>query len=800
MENLSLTACVAGKSRVLDRMLRRAEADSQESMRLFRTLIDAIPDLVWLRDPDGRFRLCNTRMQFCLGIPEEEILGRSLFSTLDPETAASCRDQDLKVLACGKPQFYERQITFACDGHRETNEVIKVPYLGADGNLLGVLGVGRDISRRKHIETDLLRSHAEMTAILESTNDLIWSVDGDFALVTFNPSFARHLKAHYGADAKVGERLPDLLPAELGAIWSHHFSKAMAEDPFRLEYRSPEGTTLELSLNPVVLDGSTVGVSVFGKDISERKSSEETLRESERQFQDLFEHMLTGVIVADVIQAADGRPEGWRLVKANAAAEALSGLPLKQWIGEAFANTTLLQEQEVRDLYAVALEGKVLDFSQYNEKIKRHFEVRAYSPRRGQFAMMFHDVTEKRRAAEEKDLLQAQLEHSQRMEATGRLAGGIAHDFNNMLAVILMSTEMGLLQSENDTEAGVAFGHIRTAALHSADLTKQLLAFARRQPISPKTIDLNEAIEKALKMLRRIISEEIEIVWRPSPGDWKVWLDPTQLDQLFANLLVNARDAIGRQGTITIRTGNLHLGEGETAESAKAQPGEYVTFSVSDDGCGMSPDVQAQIFEPFYTTKALGQGTGLGLATVYGVVRQNKGFIRVESVVGQGTTFHIHFPRYQDATVASQAKAPEGPTGGRPGETVLVVEDNVDFLETVHTLLEVLGYQVLSTSRPEEVMDLVAAHRHSISIVLSDVTMPGMDGFTLAKQVHAEHPDLKFLFMSGYPANGIGKRCMNQQDYELIQKPFTLSDFAKRLRVVLDSRPSVEVQHPVLPG
>lgn len=213
-----------------------------------------------------------------------------------------------------------------------------------------------------------------------------------------------------------------------------------------------------------------------------------------------------------------------------------------------------------------------------------------------------------------------------------------------------------------------------------------------------------------------------------------------------------------------------------------------MTFSVSDDGCGISPDVQGRIFEPFYTTKALGQGTGLGLATVYGVVRQNKGFIRVESAVGQGSTFHIHFPRHQDAAAASPAEAPEWPTGARPGETVLVVEDNVDFLETVHTLLEVLGYRVLSTSRPEEVMDLVAAHRHSISVVLSDVTMPGMDGFTLAKLVHAKHPNLRFLFMSGYPASGIGKPGMIPQGYEMIQKPFTMSDFAKRLRAVLDAR------------
>jgi signal transduction histidine kinase/CheY-like chemotaxis protein len=510
-----------------------------------------------------------------------------------------------------------------------------------------------------------------------------------------------------------------------------------------------------------------------GKEISERKTAEEVPWQRERQYQDLFEHMFSGIIVADVIQAADGTPTGWRLVKANAAAEALSGLPLKQRIGETLPDDTLLNEQELRGLYAVALEGKVLDFSQYNEKLKRHFEVRAYSPHRGQFAMMFHDITDKMRGAEEKSQLQAQLGHSQRMEAIGRLAGGIAHDFNNMLGVILMNTEMGLLRSKHNAEAGTAFGHIRTAALHSADLTKQLLAFARQQPISPVTIDLNEAIEKALKMLRRIIGEEIKIDWRPGAGVWKVWLDSTQLDQLLANLLVNARDALGGQGTITIRTGKLHLGEGETAGSAKAAPGDYATFSVSDDGCGMGPEVQARIFEPFYTTKALGRGTGLGLATVYGVVRQNKGFIRVESAVGQGTTFHIHFPAHQAPALASQARTPEGLTSARPGETVLVVEDNV---------------ALLSTSRPEQVMDLVAANRHAISIVLSDVTMPGMDGFTLARQVQAKEPGLRFLFMSGYPAHGIGKRGLIQQDHELIQKPFTLFDLAKKLRAVLDTR------------
>lgn len=208
-----------------------------------------------------------------------------------------------------------------------------------------------------------------------------------------------------------------------------------------------------------------------------------------------------------------------------------------------------------------------------------------------------------------------------------------------------------------------------------------------------------------------------------------------------------------------------------------------MALAVSDDGCGMSPEVQARIYEPFYTTKALGRGTGLGLATVYGVVRQNKGFIRVESAVGQGTTFHIHFPRCQTAALALQAQGRERSPQARPGETVLVVEDNVAFLETLQTFLALVGYRVLSTSRPEAAMDLIAANQPALSLVLSDVTMPGTDGFTLAKQVQSKHPNLRFLFMSGYPGNGI-----SQQDHEIIQKPFTLSGLAQRLRAVLDSQ------------
>jgi len=600
------------------------------------------------------------------------------------------------------------------------------------------------------------------------------------------------------------------LGAILGPAWAERLEEIRAnlerEDRLLFEATNvrKDGSTF-----PVLVD-TTLIRDASGKprtrftcalDLTERKHVEEGLRQSERQYKDLFENMLTGVIVADVVQAVDGSPVGFRLVKANAASETLTGMPLKEWIGWTFTTLGELPEYELSLLYAVALEGKVLEYSRYNEQLQRHYEVRAYAPRCGQFAVMFHDVTDKICAAEEKAILQARLEHSQRMEATGRLAGGVAHDFNNMLAVILMNTEMGLEHAKDHPEAEKVFGMIRTAALHSADLTRQLLAFARQQPISPKIIDLNEAIAQALKMLRRLIGEGIEIVWRPGSAIGKVWVDPTQLDQLLANLLVNARDAIGARcqyvsrisegdagkGTITIQTGNLVLGEGEAPRETKAAPGEYVAISVSDDGCGMSPDLQARIFEPFFTTKEVGQGTGLGLATVYGVVRQNRGVIKVESVIGKGTTFRIGFPRCQSLAPGIEGKESQRPAAAHPGETVLVVEDCVSFLETITSLLESLGYRVLATSRPEQAMSLIEANRDAISLVLSDVTMPGMDGFALARQVQARLPNLRFLFMSGYPANVMAKRGMIRQDLELIQKPFTLIELARKLRAALDA-------------
>ena len=300
-------------------------------------------------------------------------------------------------------------------------------------------------------------------------------------------------------------------------------------------------------------------------------------------------------------------------------------------------------------------------------------------------------------------------------------------------------------------------GYLRAileAAQRSADITRQLLAFARKQIIAPQVIDLNETVEGMLKMLRRLIGEEINLTWRPGPGLWSVKMDPSQLDQILANLCVNAWDAITGVGKVTIETVTVSLDKGYCKGHLVFVPGDFILLTVSDDGCGMDKEILDKLFEPFFTTKEVGQGTGLGLATVYGIVKQNNGFINVYSEPGLGTTFKIYLPRHEsDAADAQKEKAKAIPLGH--GETILVVEDEVTILNMSKTMLESLGYAVLTASTTDEAMQLAKAHADTIHLLITDVVMPEMNGRELAEQLHTLYPELKTLFMSGYTADVI---------------------------------------------
>ncbi|WP_284151722.1 transporter substrate-binding domain-containing protein [Desulfofustis limnaeus] len=380
--------------------------------------------------------------------------------------------------------------------------------------------------------------------------------------------------------------------------------------------------------------------------------------------------------------------------------------------------------------------------------------------------------------------LEQQLLHAQKMESVGRLAGGIAHDYNNMLSVIIGNAELMLDTLPPDAPGHEELREIIEAADRSAEITRQLLAFARKQTVSPQIIDLNETVERSLKMLRRLIGEHIELIWRPSSHVGTIKIDPIQIDQLLTNLCVNARDAIPDTGTITIETDSRTIDEDYCVTHADYVPGDFVMLAVSDTGIGMTRDQMNNVFEPFFTTKPLGEGTGLGLSTVYGIVKQNDGFINVYSEPGEGTTFKIYLPLLATPAENDQAREPSRATLQAAGETILVVEDDPAILRLTGKLLQDLGYRPLLADSVEKALEL-AATAETLHLLLTDVIMPRMNGAELAASIGALRPGIKVIFMSGYTADVIAHKGVLNDDVTYIQKPFSRNGLAVTLKKAL---------------
>ena len=380
--------------------------------------------------------------------------------------------------------------------------------------------------------------------------------------------------------------------------------------------------------------------------------------------------------------------------------------------------------------------------------------------------------------------LEEQFHQAQKMESVGRLAGGVAHDFNNMLGIILGHAELAMEQVSSDSPVHADLEEIRNAAQRSADLTRQLLAFARKQTAAPKVIDLNDNITDMIKMLRRLIGEDIDLTWMPGARLWPVKIDPAQTDQLLANLCVNARDAINGIGKIAIETKNVVIEEARRAQHGEVTPGQYVMLAVSDDGCGMTEETLGNLFEPFFTTKRVGEGTGLGLSTVYGIVKQNQGYIDVSSEPGRGATFRIYLPRELQSLEAKHQPLVNSMKRGT--ETVLLVEDEPAILRLAKSVLERLDYKVLAASSPEKALALAERHKGAIHLLITDVVMPGMNGQQLVERIKKSMPDVKILFMSGYTSDTVAHRGILESNVQFLQKPFSNESLARKVREILD--------------
>ncbi|MSM40018.1 MAG: PAS domain S-box protein [Geobacter sp.] len=516
-----------------------------------------------------------------------------------------------------------------------------------------------------------------------------------------------------------------------------------------------------------------------------RKQAEEKLIASERFLRTLTDH-LPGMVGywTDDLRCSFANKAYWEWF--GRTSEQLIGITVRELLGEELFNKN---EPYMRRV----LQGEPQQFERTLVKTsgESRYTWAQYIPdlidgtARG-FFVLISDVTELKRAEEEKAKLETQLLQAQKMESVGRLAGGVAHDFNNLLTVILGHAELALLKMNQSGLFMDDIAAIRDAAERSADLTQQLLAFARKQTIAPKMLDMNATVTSMLKMLQRLIGEDIHLNWHPAANLWQVKMDPAQIDQILANLCVNARDAIVDIGKITIETRNSTFDKDYCDANFGFIPGEYVMLAVSDDGCGMEKGTMLHIFEPFFTTKGLGEGTGLGLATVYGIVQQNNGFIKVYSEPGQGTTFKIYFSRYEGecAPVAIENTAKTLLTGQ---ETILLVEDESSILTMTTTLLERQGYNVLAASTPSEAIELAHKHADEIRLLLTDVVMPEMNGRDLARNLLQVCPKIKSLYMSGYTANVVAHHGVLDEDVHFISKPFSLPDLAVKVREVLDA-------------
>lgn len=397
------------------------------------------------------------------------------------------------------------------------------------------------------------------------------------------------------------------------------------------------------------------------------------------------------------------------------------------------------------------------------------------------------DISERHAAQRERAKLESRLQQAQKMESVGRLAGGVAHDFNNMLSVILGHCDLALIDVFPEHQLYRNLIEIRKAARHSADLTHQLLAYARKQTITPKVLDLNIAIGSMLDMLRRLIGEEIILEWHPAGSIWPIKVDPAQINQILANLSINARDAIGGNGTITIGTENVVLNETDCVNMADSHPGEYVVLSVGDNGHGIEKETLEHIFEPFFTTKGQGEGTGLGLATVYGILQQNHGFIRVASDPGRGTTFRNYLPRFlgqEEIQTGTQQNTAAKDAQGK--ETILLVEDERAILEVISTMLRRQGYSIFTAATPHEAIRIAGRSDREIHLLLTDVIMPEMNGKELAKRLQKIHPGLRCLYMSGYTADVIADHGVLEEGILFIRKPFSQNDLLATLRGIFN--------------
>ena len=620
---------------------------------------------------------------------------------------------------------------------------------------------------------------SEYELFLDKMSNLAYFIDDQGAIVWVNQAVADTLEVPQ--KELIGREFLPFFRAEDKNNVIDNYRLVLEGNPRVAVHTLITGTTCRFSTFPHYDDdGKIIGAFGVGENITKQLQVECALKDSEERFKAIHDASFGGIAIHDkgvILECNHGLCD-------------MTGFEYDELIG---MNGLLLISEKTRPLVIENINGQ-FERPYEAEGVRKNGETYPLRiegreiPYKGKNVRVveFRDITKEKEAEAHKESLESQLQQAQKLEVVGRLAGGVAHDFNNMLTAIIGNAELALAKTNESSLIRGELNEIEKAARRSADLTRQLLAFSRKQTISPKVLNLNETLSDLTRMLTRLIGEDIKLSFEPKKGLWPIKVDPSQVDQILTNLCINSRDAIDGTGLIEIKLDNVVI-DGDYQDSvAEIANGEYVKLSISDDGRGMDKETILHIFEPFFTTKSMGKGTGLGLATVYGAVKQNKGHIKVESKVGEGTTFDLLIPRY--VSDKGHVRASELRLLSNHGtETILIVEDEPAILNVAARQLNKLGYSVIAANSPNEALEIAQEFENEIHLLLTDVVMPEMNGKELAQGINSLFPNIKVLYMSGYTADVIGNHGVLKEGLRLLEKPFSIEELASSVREALDN-------------
>lgn len=759
-------------------MLERSlELSSQELLQAnseMRAIFEVVPDIFFRIDLSGVILDCKTGDPSDLLVSRRNMIGKKIYDIPVPDISGPFRNAIEHIAQTGKTISIEYSLLL-----HETESFFEARFIPLLEDQAVI--IIRNVTDRKNAENSLKKSEEFFREITLNSNDALFILDHKGRFTYVSPSTERF--TGYRSDELAGRSALYLIDPEDHTKAIEDFAVALKTKDvliphvFRIRHKNGtelimEGVGNNLLHNPVI-----AGFVLNARDATDHKRAEDALRESEERYRTIFESKAT----ANIIIAEDTT-----IIMANQTFADLSGYT-KQDLEKRMSWTVFIHKDDLErmvtyhrlrrmDTQTAPAAYEFRFINRQGSVLNLYISIAVIPETKVSVASLI-DLTERKQ-------LETQLISAQKMDSIGRLAGGVAHDFNNMLSVIIGNTEMTINQVEPSSPVHKLLQDILNAATRSADLTRQLLAFARKQAVSPRVLDLNDTITGIFKILQRLIGENIEIAWNPGYNLWKVRIDPSQVDQILANLMVNARDAIVKAGRIMIETANVTCDDAYCADRPEWIPGDYVVLSVSDDGCGMGKEMLESIFEPFFTTKKEGQGTGLGLATVYGIVKQNNGFINVYSESLHGTTFRLYFPRHvHDDMEVTQVPSETEIQGG--SETILIVEDEETVLKLSKSMLETLGYRVLAAGNKDQALQLAGEHSGNIDLLLTDVVMPDINGKELSERIAAIRPNVKCLFMSGYTADVIARQGVLEEGLLFISKPFSLRELAARVRDAL---------------